>query len=106
MQPTTPQPGQPGGPGSIRRAPTAAPPVIRTRQEAPLVQPRRPSAVLRMLEGLQNYILSEETLILVEFLVVVAIGIVVFVAVLHPVETVVDGIGKSISSLGLDKLLK
>lgn len=106
MQPTTPQPGQPGGPGSIRRAPTAAPPVIRTRQEAPLIRVRPPSSFLRLLESVQNYILSEETLILAEVLVVVAIGILVFVNVLHPMETLMDALGKAISGLGLDKLLK
>ena len=76
MQQTTPQPGQPGGPGSVRRPPEAAPPVIRTRQEpGRVVRPRRPSSLLRALEGLQSYILSEEMLILVEFVIVVAIGL-------------------------------
>jgi hypothetical protein len=105
MQQTTPQPGQAGGPGSIRRAATTAPPVIRTRQEAPIVSPRPPSTFLRTLESLQNYVLSEETLILVELLVVVAVGVIVFVNVLHPAETFVNSVGQLISSLGINKLL-
>jgi hypothetical protein len=106
MQQTTPQPGQPGGPGSVRRAAEAAPPVIRTRQEPPPVQLRRPSSLLRALEVWQSYILSEETLILVEFLVVVAIGIFVFVAVLHPMENLMAALERAIANLGLSKLLK
>ena len=106
MQQTTPQPGQPGGPGSIRRAATTAPPVIRTRQEVPLAPARAPNGLLRALEAVQAYVFSEETLILVEFLVVVAVGIIVFVNVLHPMETLVNNVGQSISGLGLNKLLK
>jgi len=106
MQQTTPQPGQPGGPGSIRRAATPAPPVIRTRQDAPLVQAGSPNSLLRALESIQSYVFSEETLILVEFLVVVAVGIIVFVNVLHPMENLVHNVGQAISGLGLDKLFK
>ena len=107
MQQTTPQPGQPGGPGSVRRPPEAAPPVIRTRQEPPpVVRPRRPSAYMRMLEALQSYILSEETLILIEFVIVVAIGLFVFVQVLHPMEGLMQALGRAIANLGLSKLLK
>lgn len=107
MQQTTPQPGQPGGPGSVRRPPEAAPPVIRTRQEpARVVQPRRPSSLLRALEGLQSYILSEETLILVEFVIVVAIGLFVFVQVLHPMDGLMQALGRAVANLGLNKLLK
>jgi hypothetical protein len=107
MQETTPQPGQPGGPGSIRRASEAAPPVIRARQDPPpVVRPRRPSSFLRALEGLQSYILSEETLILVEFVIVVAIGLFVFVQVLHPMEGLMQALGRAIANLGLNKLLK
>lgn len=105
MQPTTP-PGQAGGPGSIRRAAATAPPVIRTRQEAPLARPRQPNPYLRVLESVQNYIFSEETLILVEFLVVVAVGIVVFVNVLHPMENLTSALGQTLSNLGLGKLFK
>jgi hypothetical protein len=106
MQQTTPQPEHPG-PGSVRRPPEAAPPVIRTRQEpARVVQPRRPSSLLRALEGLQSYILSEETLILVEFVIVVAIGLFVFVQVLHPMEGLMQALGRAIANLGLSKLLK
>jgi len=103
MEQTTPQVGQPGGP---RRAATVAPPVVRARQEPPVVQVRPPNTFIRVLEGAQAYILSEETLILIEFLVVVVIGIVVFRAVLHPMENFIDGIAKAISSLGLNKLFK
>ncbi len=106
MQTTQQQPGQAGGPGSIRRAATIAPPTIRTRQETPAVQVRRPSSLLRTLEAIQNYILSEETLVLVEFLVVAAIGVIVFVAVLHPMEVLVNNLNQAISGLGLNKLLK
>jgi len=101
-QTTTQQPGQPGT--TVRRAATAAPPVIRTRQEAPPVQVRQPSAVTRALEAAQTYILNEETLVLVEFLVVVVIGIVVFRAVLYPMENLMNGLGHAISSLGIGKL--
>lgn len=105
MEQTTPQPGQPGS--SVRRAATAAPPVIRTRQEQqPALRVRRPSSVLRALETIQTYILSEETLILVEFLVVVAIGIFVFAAILHPMESLMTALGHAISGLGLGKLFK
>lgn len=106
MQQSTQQPGQPGGPGSIRRAASAAPPVIRTRQEVPTVRVSRPSSMLRWLEAAQTYLLSEETLILVEILVVMAIGIFVFVAVLHPMETLMNDLGRAISNLGLTKLFK
>jgi len=104
MEQTTQQPGQPGT--TVRRAATPAPPVIRTRQEAPAVQTRRPSSVMRTLEAAQTYILNEETLVLVEFLVVVVIGIVVFRAVLYPMETFMSGLGHAISNLGLTKLFK
>jgi hypothetical protein len=107
MQQTTPQPGHPGGPGSVRRPPEAAPPVIRARQEsAPVMRARRPSSLLRALEGLQSYVLSEETLILVEFVIVVAIGLFVFVQVLHPMEGLMQALGRAIANLGLSKLLK
>ena len=106
MQQTTPPPGHPGGPGSVRRPPEPAPPVIRARQEpAPVVRPRRPSSLLRALEGLQSYILSEETLILVEFVIVVAIGLFVFVQVLHPMEGLMQALGRAVANLGLNKLL-
>ena len=104
MEQTTQQPGQPGT--TVRRAATPAPPVIRTRQEAPLVQARRPSQVGRALEAAQPYILNEETLVLVEFLVVVVIGIVVFRAVLYPMENFMAGLGHAISNLGIGKLFK
>ena len=105
MEQTTQQPGQPGT--SVRRAATAAPPVIRTRQESPPPpRVRRPSSVLRALESVQSYVLSEETLILVEFLVVVAIGVFVFAAVLHPMESLMNALGHAISGLGLGKLFK
>lgn len=105
MEQTTPQPGQPGT--SIRRTPTTAPPVIRTRQEAPPPpRIRQPSVVTRALESAMNYVISEETLTLVQFLVVVAIGIFVFVAVLHPMENLVSSINHAISGLGLGKLFK
>lgn len=106
MEQTSPPPGQTGGPGSIRRAATTAPPVIRTRQEAPLVRAPHPNSILRMLESVQTYIFSEETLILVEFLVVVAVGIIVFVNVLHPMESLMSSLGQTISNLGLSKLFK
>jgi len=107
MQQTTPQPGQPGGPGSVRRASEVAPPVIRARQDPPpVVRPRRPSSLLRALEGLQSYILAEETLILVEFVIVVAIGLFVFVKVLHPMEGLMQALGHAIANLGLNKLLR
>ncbi len=104
MEQTTQQPGQPGT--TVRRAATPAPPVIRTRQEAPAVQPRHPSQVLRALEAAQTYILNEETLVLVEFLVVVVIGIVVFRAALYPMESLMNGLGHAIGNLGLTKLFK
>lgn len=102
MEQTTPQPGQPGT--SVRRAPTSAPPVIRTRQETTLVTPHRPNAALRALEAAQTYILNEETLILVEFLVVIVVGIVIFRAVLYPMETFMDGLGHAISNSSITKL--
>jgi hypothetical protein len=107
MQQTTPQSGQPDGPGSVRRPPEAAPPVIRARQEPPpMVRPRHPSSLMRVLEGLQSYILSEETLILVEFVIVVAIGLFVFVQVLHPMEGLMQALGRAVANLGLNKLLR
>lgn len=106
MQQTPTQPGQAGAPGSIRRAPTAAPPTIRTREEQPLIRMRRPSSFMNTLEAAQSYVFSEETLILLEFLVVIAIGIVVFRIVLQPMETLVTSISHAISGLGLNKLLK
>lgn len=105
QQQSTTQPGQPGGPGSIRRAPTAAPPTIRTREEQPVIRVRHPSPILNTLETIQTYLFSEETLILLEFLVVIAIGIVVFRIMLVPMETLMNSIGHAISSLGLNKLL-
>jgi hypothetical protein len=104
MEQTTQQPGQPGT--TVRRAATPAPPVIRTRQEAPAVHTRRPSGLTRGLEAAQTYILNEETLVLVEFLVVVVIGIVVFRAVLYPMENFMAGLGHAISNLGIGKLFK
>lgn len=107
MQQQTPaQPGQPGGPGSIRRAPTTAPPTIRTREEQPLVRVRRPSSFMNTIEAVQSYLFSEETLILLEFLVVIAIGVVVFRIVLQPMETLVTALNHAISNLGLSKLIK
>ncbi len=102
MEQTTPQPGQPGN--SVRRAASAAPPVIRTRDDGPVPSSRRPNPVLHALEAAQNYILNEETLILFEFLVVVVIGIVVFRAVLYPMETFMEGLGHAVNGLGLSKL--
>jgi len=99
-QSAQPQPGQPGGP---RRAPTVAPPVVRARQEPPVVQVRPPGGLTRVLEQAQSYILSEETLVLIQFLVVVLIGVVVFRAVLHPMENLVESISKAIGSLGIFK---
>ena len=107
MQQTTSQPGQPGGPGSVRRPPEVAPPLIRTRQEPPsVVRPRRPSSYVRALEALQSYILSEETLILIEFVIVVVIGLFVFVQVLHPMDGLMQALGRAVVNLGLNKLLK
>jgi hypothetical protein len=108
MEQTTPQPTQPGqaGTGTIRRAATAAPPVIRTRPEQPLPRVGGPSSLMRMLEGAQTYILSEETLILIEFLAVIAIGIIAFRIVLLPVENLLNALGHAISNLGITKLLK
>jgi hypothetical protein len=61
---------------------------------------------LRALEGLQSYILSEETLILVEFVIVVAIGLFVFVQVLHPMEGLMQALERAVANLGLRQLLR
>jgi hypothetical protein len=108
MEQTTPQPTPPGQPGTgtIRRAATAAPPVIRTRPEQPLPRVGGPSSLMRMLEGAQTYILSEETLILIEFLAVIAIGIIAFRIILPPMENLLNALGRDISNLGITKLLK
>jgi hypothetical protein len=74
----------------------AAPsPRVRVRMPAsPAVRVRRASFVEQMVESLRNTLLSEETLVLLEFLIIISIGVVAFITVYPTMSTAVDSIAE------------
>ena len=63
---------------ALQANPTPAPRVRVRIPPAPAVRVRRATPFEQFFGKIQNYILSEETLILMEFLIVIAIGIISF----------------------------
>jgi hypothetical protein len=59
---------------------------------APAVRVRRASVLEQMMDSLRNTILSEETLILLEFLIIIAIGVVAFITIFPTMQSAVDSI--------------
>jgi len=93
---TTPTPLQ-DDPQALPAAP-APTPRVRVRMPAtPLVRVRRASIIEQMFDGLRNTVLSEETLILMEFLIVAAIGIIAFITVYPTCSSAVDSVANYIN---------
>jgi|SwirhisoilCB3_FD_contig_31_2144218_length_556_multi_3_in_0_out_0_2 hypothetical protein len=88
---TTPSPIQ-DDPQGLPAAPTPAPKVRVRLPATPLVRVRQASFFEQMFDGLRNTILSEETLILMEFLIVAAIGVIAFVTVYPTCSSAVDSV--------------
>ena len=73
-------------------SPTQAPsPKVRVRvPPAPSVRVRRASIFEQMADSLRNTVLSEETLVLLEFVIIVGIGVVAFITVFPTMSNAVD----------------
>jgi len=71
---------------------TATPaPRVRVRAApAPVVHVRQASAIERAADSFRSTILSEETLVLLEFLIIMSIGIVAFITVFPTMKSAVD----------------
>lgn len=76
----------------VTAEPTPAPRVRVRVPAAPSIRVRRASAIEQMFDSLRNTVLSEETLVLMEFLIVVTIGVVAFVTVYPTFSSAVDSI--------------
>lgn len=76
-------------------AASSAPPAPKIRMRvppAPAVRVRRATPFEQLYESVRNLVLSEETLILMEFLIVIAIGIVTFFTVYPTIHDAVNSI--------------
>ena len=73
--------------------PQAPSPNIRVRaQPSPAVRVRRASIFEQLADSVRNTLLSEETLVLLEFVIIVAIGVVAFLTVFPTMSTTVDSV--------------
>jgi hypothetical protein len=93
---TTPTPLQ-DDPQALPAAPTPTPRVRVRMPATPSVRVRRASVIEQMFDGLRNTVLSEETLILMEFLIVAAIGIIAFITVYPTCSSAVDSVANYIN---------
>jgi hypothetical protein len=69
-----------------------APKITTRAQPAPAVRVRRASIFEQMADSLRNTLLSEETLVLLEFVIIVSIGVVAFITVFPTMSTTVDSV--------------
>ena len=76
---------------------TPAPRVRIRIPPAPAVRVRRATPFEVFFERIRNYLLSEETLILLEFLIVIAIGVVAFFTVFPTFSAAVDSIANAVN---------
>lgn len=73
-------------------------PRVRVRvPAAPAVRVRRATPFEQLFERLRNTVLSEETLVLLEFLIVITIGIVAFFTVFPTFSSAVDSIASYVN---------
>ncbi|HEY8286059.1 MAG TPA: hypothetical protein VIJ28_16875 [Chloroflexota bacterium] len=83
----TPVPDEP------QSLPAPPAPKVRVRVPAtPAVRVRRASPFEQLFDGLRNTVLSEETLVLMEFLIVAAIGVIAFVTVYPTASHAIDSL--------------
>ena len=92
---TSPQPI----PDDQQALPASAPaPRVRVRiPPAPVVRVRRATPFELFFEKLRNIVLSEETLVLMEFMIVIAIGLVAFITVFPTFSSAVDSIANYVN---------
>jgi hypothetical protein len=78
--------------------PTTPAPRVRVRvPAAPSVRVRRATMIEQMFDSLRNTVLSEETLVLLEFMIIIAIGLVAFFTVYPTMSSAVDSIANYIN---------
>lgn len=75
------------------------PPVVQREPRAAPRAARPPAGWDHLWESAKRYTLNEETLILLEFLIVVTIGLVVAVNIYHPMENFVASLTHAFSKL-------
>jgi hypothetical protein len=73
--------------------PQAPSPKVRVRvPPAPAVRVRRASIFEQLADSLRNTVLSEETLVLLEFVIIVTIGVIAFITIFPTMSTTVDSV--------------
>lgn len=88
---TSPTP-LPDDPQALPAPPPPAPKVRVRVPAAPLVRVRRASPFEQLFDSLRNTVLSEETLVLMEFLIVAAIGVIAFITVYPTCSNAIDSL--------------
>jgi hypothetical protein len=87
----------PEDPQALPQAPAPAPKVRVRMSPAPAVRVRRATALEQMADTFRNTVLSEETLVLLEFVIIVAIGVIAFITVYPTMTTAVDSIANYVN---------
>ena len=82
----------PEDPQALSQAQPPSPKVRVRVPPAPAVRVRRASIFEQMADSLRNTILSEETVVLLEFVIIVAIGVLAFITVYPTMSTAVDSV--------------
>ncbi len=88
----TSSPQLPEDPQALQQAQVPSPKVRVRVPPAPAVRVRRASIFEQMADSLRNTLLSEETIVLLEFVIIVAIGVVAFITVFPTMSTAVDSV--------------
>lgn len=82
----------PEDPQALPQAATPAPRVRVRVPPAPSVRVRRASVFEQLADTFRNTVLSEETLVLLEFMIIIAIGVIAFFTVYPTMSSAVDSL--------------
>jgi hypothetical protein len=87
----------PDDPQALTQGTTPAPRVRVRMPATPSVRVRRATPFEQLFDSIRNTLLSEETLVLMEFTIIIAIGVVAFFTVFPTMSSAVDSIANYVN---------